>query len=115
MKRAPASDAGRGPSSPRFLQELRELRDSTDDAPDEGKLGTAGDAVRIYTVHEAKGLEAPIVWLLDANAEKKNKEGNDVLLDWPTHEEGPVHFSLYTDQASRGKKRAPLFELDAAN
>ena len=37
-----------------------------------------------------------------------------MLLDWPTHEERPLHFSLYTDQASRGKKRAPLFELDAA-
>jgi ATP-dependent helicase/nuclease subunit A len=114
MEIALSVDAGRYPSLPRFLQELRELRDSSDDAPDEGKLGTAGDAVRIYTVHESKGLEAPIVWLLDANAEKKNRDGNDVLLDWPTHEPQPLHFSLYTDQASRGKKRAPLFELDAA-
>ncbi|MDP1996633.1 MAG: 3'-5' exonuclease, partial [Gallionella sp.] len=65
-------------------------------------------------VHESKGLQAPIVWLLDANAEKKNKEGNDVLLDWPTHEMQPLHFSMYADQASRGKKRAPLFEQDAA-
>ena len=114
MEIALSVDAGRYPSLPRFLQELRELRDSSDDAPDEGKLGTAGDAVRIYTVHESKGLEAPIVWLLDANAEKKNRDGNDVLLDWPTHEERPLHFSLYADQASRGKKRAPLFEQDAA-
>ncbi len=114
MEIALSVDAGRYPSLPRFLQELRELRDSRDDAPDEGKLGTAGDAVRIYTVHEAKGLEAPIVWLLDANAEKNNKDGNDVLLDWPTHEERPLHFSLYTDLASRGKKRAPLFEQEAA-
>ncbi|MEQ1914618.1 MAG: UvrD-helicase domain-containing protein, partial [Sideroxydans sp.] len=114
MEIALSVDAGRYPSLPRFLQELSELRDSNDDAPDEGKLGTAGDAVRIYTVHESKGLEAPIVWLLDANAEKKNRDGNDVILDWPTHEPHPLHFSLYTDQASRGKKRAPLFELDAA-
>ena len=114
MEIALSVDAGRYPSLPRFLQELRELRDSRDDAPDEGKLGVAGDAVRIYTVHESKGLEAPIVWLLDANAEKKNKEGNDVLLDWPTHDQRPSHFSLYADQASRGKKRAPLFEQDAA-
>jgi ATP-dependent helicase/nuclease subunit A len=113
MEIALSVDAGRYPSLPRFLQELKELRDSRDDAPDEGKLGTAGNAVRIYTVHESKGLEAPIVWLLDANAEKKNKEGNDVLIDWPTHAERPQHFSLYTDLASRGKKRAPLFEQDA--
>ncbi|HEU0282681.1 MAG TPA: 3'-5' exonuclease, partial [Gallionella sp.] len=114
MEIALSVDAGRYPSLPRFLQELRELRDSRDDAPDEGRLGTAGDAVRIYTVHESKGLEAPIVWLLDANAERKNKEGNDVLLDWPAYEPQPLHFSLYADQASRGKKRAPLFEQDAA-
>jgi ATP-dependent helicase/nuclease subunit A len=114
MKMALDIDAGRYPSLPRFLHDLRELRDSSDDAPDEGKLGTAGDAVRIYTVHESKGLEAPIVWLLDANAEKKNRDGNDILLDWPTHEERPLHFSLYADQASRGKKRAPLFEQDTA-
>jgi ATP-dependent helicase/nuclease subunit A len=114
MEIALSVDAGRYPSLPRFLQELRELRDSSDDAPDEGKLGTAGNAVRIYTVHESKGLEAPIVWLLDANADKKNKDGNDVLIAWPTHETQPIHFSLYTDQASRGKKRAPLFEQDAA-
>jgi ATP-dependent helicase/nuclease subunit A len=114
MKMALDIDAGRYPSLPRFLQDLRELRDSSDDAPDEGKLGTAGDAVRIYTVHESKGLEAPIVWLLDANAPRNNRDGNDVLLDWPTHEPQPLHFSLYTDQASRGKKRAPLFEQDAA-
>ncbi len=114
MEIALSVDAGRYPSLPRFLQELRELRDSPDDAPDEGRLGTAGDAVRIYTVHESKGLEAPIVWLLDANAEKNNREGNDVLLDWPTHEPQPLHFSFYADQASRGRKRAPLFEQDAA-
>jgi ATP-dependent helicase/nuclease subunit A len=114
MEIALSVDAGRYPSLPRFLQELRELRDSTDDAPDEGRLGTVGDAVRIYTVHEAKGLEAPIVWLLDANAERKGHEGNDVLLDWPNGSASPAHFSLYADQASRGKKRMSLFEQDAA-
>ncbi|MGC2458838.1 MAG: UvrD-helicase domain-containing protein [Gallionellaceae bacterium] len=114
MEIALSVDAGRYPSLPRFLQELRELRDSRDDAPDEGKLGVAGDAVRIYSVHEAKGLEAPIVWLLDANAEPKKKEGNDVLLDWPTHEPRPLHFSLYAELSARGKRRVPLFDQDAA-
>ena len=90
------------------------MRDSNDDAPDEGKLGTVGDAVRIYTVHESKGLEAPIVWLLDANAEKNNKDGNDVLLDWPNATRRRRYISLYADHASRGKQRAPLFEQDAA-
>ncbi|MGB9093600.1 MAG: UvrD-helicase domain-containing protein, partial [Gallionella sp.] len=114
MEIALAVDAGRYPSLPRFLQELRELRDSSDDAPDEGRLGTAGNAVRIYTVHEAKGLEAPVVWLLDANAEKNSREGYDVLLDWPNDSQSPAHFSLYADQASRGRKREAMFDQDAA-
>jgi ATP-dependent helicase/nuclease subunit A len=114
MEIALAVDAGRYPSLPRFLQELRELRASTDDAPDEGKLGTVGNAVRIYTVHESKGLEAPIIWLLDAHAEKNSRESSDVLLDWTPQAERPAHFSVYRDQASRGNKRAPLFEQEAA-
>ena len=114
MEIALAVDAGRYPSLPRFLQELRELRASTDDAPDEGKLGVAGDAVRIYTVHESKGLEAPIVWLLDANGARKNSEGYGILLDWPAQSAQPEHFSCYGDLASRGKKRAPIFEQEAA-
>ncbi|MFZ5502097.1 MAG: UvrD-helicase domain-containing protein [Pseudomonadota bacterium] len=114
MQMALDIDAGRYPSLPRFLQDLRELRDSSDDAPDEGKLGAVGDAIRIYTVHEAKGLEAPIVWLLDANAGQSKKDNNDVLLDWPTDAPQPLHFSLYTGLAARGKKRLPLFERDSA-
>ncbi len=114
MEIALSVDAGRYPSLPRFLQELRELRASTDDAPDEGKLGTAGNAVRIYTVHESKGLEAPIIWLLDAHAEKNNRESSDVLLDWAPQAERPAHFSVYRDQASRGRQRAALFEQEAA-
>ena len=113
MEIALSVDAGRYPSLPHFLQELRELQSNNDDAPDEGRLGSAGDAVRIYTIHESKGLEAPIVWLLDANAAKKNRDGNDVLLDWPTNAEHPLHFSLYTDQSSRGRKRAQLFEHES--
>ncbi|GAB4124363.1 MAG: double-strand break repair helicase AddA [Sideroxydans sp.] len=114
MEIALAVDAGRYPSLPRFLQELRELRAGPDDAPSEGRLGAVGDAVRIYSVHEAKGLEAPIVWLLDANAEPEGGEDHDVLLAWPPDEARPVHFSLYAGLASRGRRRAPHFEQEAA-
>ncbi len=112
MEIALSVDAGRYPSLPRFLQELRELRESSDDAPNEGRLGVAGDAVRIYTVHESKGLEAPIVWLLDANATHDKSESYGVLLDWPAEAARPAHFSVFADIASRGKQRAPWFEAE---
>ncbi|MDD2720140.1 MAG: UvrD-helicase domain-containing protein [Gallionella sp.] len=108
-------DAGRYPSLPGFLRELSELRRADDnESPDEGRVIHAGDALRIYTVHEAKGLEAPIVWMLDANAKPPADRGNDVLVDWPTDAAGPAHFSLYADKESRGAVRAQYFAQEEA-
>ena len=107
-------DAGRYPSLPGFLRELAELRRADDsESPDEGKVAHAGNALRIYTVHESKGLEAPIVWLLDTNAKPPVDRGYDVLLDWPTASPRPAHFSLYGDKASRGPTRERYFEQEA--
>jgi len=107
-----AVDGGRYPSLPGFLAELRELRAAENESPDEGKVGEVGNALRIYTVHEAKGLEAPIVWLLDANDTRNKNDGYGVLLDWPTQANRPVHFSLYGAQSSRGKMRHHMFEAE---
>ena len=108
-------DAGRYPSLPRFLAELRDLRKASDnDAPDEGRVGEVGNALRIYTVHEAKGLEAPIVWLLDANDTRQKTDSYGVLLDWQPTAPRPAHFSLFGDKHRRGAKRAPYFDADEA-
>ncbi|MFA6903426.1 MAG: UvrD-helicase domain-containing protein [Gallionellaceae bacterium] len=105
-------DGGRYPSLPGFLAELRELRAAESESPDEGKVGEVGNALRIYTVHEAKGLEAPIVWLLDANDTRDKNDGYEVLVDWPTQASRPAHFSLYAAQSAQGKKRQPMFEAE---
>ena len=107
-------DAGRYPSLPRFLAELRELRAAENESPDEGKVGEVGNALRIYTVHEAKGLEAPIVWLLDANDTQQKADSYSVLLDWQPNEPRPAHFSLFSDKRGRGVRRAPYFDADEA-
>ncbi len=105
-------DGGRYPSLPRFLAELRDLRAAENESPDEGKVGEVGNALRIYTVHEAKGLEAPIVWLLDANDTRSPADSYGVLLDWPTREARPTHFSLYGSHAQQGKKRQHMFAAE---
>jgi ATP-dependent helicase/nuclease subunit A len=107
-------DAGRYPSLPRFLAELRELRAAENESPDEGKVGEVGNALRIYTVHEAKGLEAPIVWLLDANDTQNKADSYSVLLAWQPNAPRPAHFSLFSDKRGRGAKRAPYFDADEA-
>ncbi len=106
-------DAGRYPSLSRFLHTLAELKQADDnDAPNEGAVDQAGDALRIYTVHESKGLEAALVWLLDSNAKAPSDKGYDVLLDWPTNAPHPAHLSVYTDKASRGAAREKYFAAD---
>ncbi len=109
-------DGGRYPSLPRCIDELRDLRDAdANDAPDEGEIETQhADAgrVRILTIHGAKGLEAPVVWLLGANATPRPPDPWDVLVDWPPEAPAPQHFSFYGRKDDRGTKRQPLFELE---
>ncbi len=105
IQRALDSDAGRYPSLPKFINEINELRlNPAEEAPDEGIIGETGDAVRILTVHGAKGLEAPVVWLLDSTATQPAR-GYDALIDWPPEVEAPVHFSLWSrrDALSRAQ------------
>ena len=111
MQRALDTDSGRYPSLPRFLHELMDLREAPpEEAPDEGIVGDAGDAVRIYTVHGAKGLEAPVVWLLDSAAGQDAGRGYDALIDWPPDAPAPRRFSLY----ARTKEQSALQRALAA-
>jgi ATP-dependent helicase/nuclease subunit A len=115
MQRALDTDSGRYPSLPRFIHELADLRAApAEEAPDEGIIGDAGDAVRIYTVHGAKGLEAPIVWLLDAAAGTDRNRGYRALVDWPPDAKAPLHFSLWTKKDERSTRQEALAEAEAA-
>lgn len=103
---------GRFPSLQRFLDELAALaEDAGDDAPDEPPAAT-GDAVRMLTIHAAKGLEAPIVFLIKADEDRREREHHGVLIDWPPEAGRPRHFSLYGASDLRGQARAALFEQE---
>jgi ATP-dependent helicase/nuclease subunit A len=113
MQRALDTDAGRYPSLPRFIHELIDLADApVQEAPDEGIVGDVGDAVRIYTVHGAKGLEAPIVWLLDAAAGQEPANSYDMVVDWPPSATQPSHFSVCTVKAERSACQQQLLEAE---
>jgi ATP-dependent helicase/nuclease subunit A len=109
MEVALATDAGRYPSLQGFLHQLADLKRATpEEAPGEGIVVEGADAVRILTVHGAKGLEAPIVWLLDAAASDRRAEGYSALVDWPPEAALPGHFSLLTRKSETGASREPL-------
>ncbi len=109
-----AIDAGRYPSLPRFIDELAGLkRHAADEAPDEG-AADVGDAVRVMTIHGAKGLEAEIVVLADAHA-RAPAEAESVLVVWPPQAAAPEHFSLVArgDDARDEARTAWFSEEDA--
>ena len=106
-------DAGRYPSLPKFIDALRTLQNNAgNDAPDEAGIDAGLDAVRIMTIHSAKGLEAPIVILLDANHSEPARDDLGVLCDWPQDAAAPTHFSVFGRQGERGAARDPLFAAE---
>ena len=114
IQRALDTDSGRYPSLPRFLHELTDLREAPiEEAPDEGIVGDAGNAVRIDTVHGAKGLEAPIIWLIDAAA---GPDPGAATTRWWTGrrmDEAPRRFSLFPrkdGRSTRGRAAAAVEE-----
>ncbi|MCB1952817.1 MAG: UvrD-helicase domain-containing protein [Rhodocyclaceae bacterium] len=110
-------DGGRYPSLPRFVDELQRLgRAGDDEAPDEGALidGASQGRVRIMTIHGAKGLEAPVVWLIDANNTHQRPDSYQPLIDWPAGAPRPTHFSLHATSALAGRARAAIFDAEAA-
>lgn len=114
IQRALEVDSGRYPSLPRFLAELRDMRRApAEEAPDEGEVATHGDAIRIMTIHGAKGLEAPIVWLLDATASAPTERGFDALVQWEPGEPAPASFSLRTRARELSRAQRALLESEA--
>ena len=112
LELALAIDAGRYPSLPRFIDELAGLkRHAPEEAPDEG-LAEADDAVRVMTIHGAKGLEAEIVVLADAHA-RPAPDAESVLVVWPPQAAAPEHVSLVArGEQARDEARARWFADD---
>ncbi len=88
-------DHGRYPSLPRFLEQLNRLRGSDQDQPDESTPDDAGgDRVRLLTIHGAKGLEAPVVFLADTAATPRSRDAYTVLLRQASDSARPDLFTL---------------------
>ncbi len=56
-------------------------------------------AVRLLTVHGAKGLEADTVLLLDADPEKPANELTTVLVDWPVEADAPLRCAFVYNES----------------
>ena len=55
-------------------------------------------AVRLLTVHGAKGLEAPVVLMLDTDAPPARSETMGVVVDWPGEAAAPLRFAFLASE-----------------
>lgn len=103
-------DGGRYPSLPKFIAALNEFdRFAESDSPDESQVLSGQDAVQILTIHSAKGLEAKVVVILDANHSEAAKDNTGVLCAWPLQAGEEKHFSVFGKKDDRGLARDALF------
>ena len=112
LQLALTQDGGRYPTLAGFVRELASLVDDSDAAPGEGLAADGENAVRLLTIHGAKGLEAPIVWLLGGSDHPKG-ESYAVLAPWPPEAPRPLHFSLFGRQDDRGTTWETWFKEEA--
>lgn len=82
---------GRYPSLSRFLRHLEEQLRGRGDAPDEAPPATAGDMVRVMTIHAAKGLESAAVFLVNSGR-LLTARARPWWVEWPDELDRPSHF-----------------------
>jgi len=109
-------DNGRYPSLPRFLDQLNRLRQSENDQPDESAPEEAdSQRVRLMTIHGAKGLEAPVIFLADTAATQRSRSAHNALVDWPRDRDRPLHFLLAGNKANQDSVTGSLLDNQAQN
>ncbi len=99
-----ALDGGRYATPYAFVRALRR-RTITVPAPD------LGGAVRLLTVHGAKGLEADVVFVMDTDPEAPRAETATLLVDWPVHEPAPRRCAfVYNENRCPAELAEPMAE-----
>ena len=71
-------------------------------------------AVRLLTVHGAKGLEADTVLLLDADPEKPGNELCSLLIDWPVEAAAPLRCAFVYNESQIPPSLQELYAREEA-
>ena len=70
------------------------------------------DAVRLLTIHGAKGLEAPVVMLIDTRSGGSRTESMGVLVDWPGEAAVPQRFVFLISEKQPPVCAAAALEIE---
>jgi ATP-dependent helicase/nuclease subunit A len=87
---------------------VRSLRAGTVVAPAKANA----QAVRLLTIHGAKGLEAPLVLMLDTDSAPARAESMGVLVDWPGEEAAPLSFVFFASESRVPPSAEPALDKE---
>ena len=106
-------DSGRYPSLQQFIAHIENLRSLQEDAPDTPAAGSDMDRVQVMTIHASKGLEAPIIFLANADTEGKPNYTYKSIVDWPAEKETPNLMLLSSTTKKRDSITNAMLEIDS--
>jgi ATP-dependent helicase/nuclease subunit A len=69
-------------------------------------------AIRLLTIHGAKGLEADVVIILDTDAAPTPAASMRVLVDWPGETETPISFVFLASESRPAPSAAAAFDIE---
>ena len=101
-------DAGRYSSIQSFLSSLEIARQNDSLAGLQNQKNE--DAVQIMTIHSAKGLEAPVVFLYDSGPKKEKLHTYKSIINWPPNATKPEQFFLVGRKDSVDKVTQSIIE-----
>lgn len=98
-------DGGRYATPYAFVRALRRRRVVPE-------RSTHDDAVRLLTVHGAKGLEAEVVFVVDADAAPARADTGTLLVDWPVEAPAPRRCAFLYAESACPPELQPLLEAE---
>ncbi len=104
-----AADSGRYPTLGRFLSYVEDLARTQPEAPDEAPPPATHGQVRVLTIHAAKGLEAPAVFVVNTGRVTQPRTPR-WLIDWPNDEARPVNILVAGESGARDAFSESLVE-----
>lgn len=100
-------DGGRYASLYGFVRALKSGRLS-------GAAAAPADAVQLLTVHGAKGLEADVVFVADADPEPRRPETCTLLVDWPVGADAPACVAFVRNESKLPPSLRDRFAVETA-
>ena len=106
-------DSGRYPSIGRFLLRLQLMKSRAQSAPDEKSYSRDTNFVRIMTIHAAKGLEAPVIFLADSANTGMQGHSYQTIVNWPAQSNRPELMILAGKKSTQDANLQQLIESNS--